>query len=431
MRSQIGDHRLFFHRFVPFRVVEEVEPEFDEETGTYTYADFTGDSKATIVFAPAKTVTFEDNGTEVDEQIVAQGGDANDPYADSSRIIGEIGMHFIGWDKIFKNVQENITVYALYELNDYVLTFDENGGAGTMAPVAFKYGTAQNLPENAFTREGHTFTEWNTKADGSGDAYADKASVKNLTDEHDVTVKLYAQWDINRYTVTFMDSADDSKLGEETVDYGTAATAPSVPSSVIGWATEKNGKTEADLSKVTEDMNVWAIYRAAYTGAPSVVLEKKSKSYDVNEEIKFKAIGFWADSKTTDFVDGDERYVPTNWHHADPSGDFGGKTAPTADYSDSFKQTKAGDYTLKVEFAKSVYEDGTWVDDGTVTVETEYKVVAPSGGSSNGGSAEGPKTGDNNGALIALYVLQIAMLVALACFVFMNKAKRTADSKAE
>ena len=34
---------------------------------------------------------------------------------------------------------------------------------------------------NAFTRPGYTFTGWNTAADGSGDAYADKAAVTDLS----------------------------------------------------------------------------------------------------------------------------------------------------------------------------------------------------------------------------------------------------------
>lgn len=387
--------------------IDGEDVEFDVLGGEYD--GFTGDNVAVITFAPAMTVAFMDGETEVDNQTVAQGGDAKDPYADVSKIIGMIGKHFAGWDKIIKNIQQNLIVNALYEFNDYVLAFDANGGEGDMAPVAFKYDTAQEIPENTFTKEGYTFIGWNTAADLSGDSYDDKATVKNLTDEHNVTVTFYAQWLINTYSVSFMDSADDSLIEDVPVEYGESVTAPTV-SNVVGWATEKNGTTKADLSKVTGNMTVWAIYRDEYTGAPSVVFDKESKTFDIDEEIKFKAVGYWADSSTTDFLDGDERYVPTNWHHAEPSGDFGGKTAPTDTYSASFKQSAAGTYTLKVEFAKSVYQSGAWVDDGIVTVETEYKVVAPSAG-----DTDVPKTGDSSGNMILITNI---MLICVAGMYF-------------
>ena len=38
------------------------------------------------------------------------------------------------------------------------------------------------------------FRGWNTKTDGSGTSYADKASVKNLSSTNRDTVMLYAQW---------------------------------------------------------------------------------------------------------------------------------------------------------------------------------------------------------------------------------------------
>ena len=74
----------------------------------------------------------------------------------------------------------------------YGITFDANGGKGEMGRQEIVPGKAGQLNANAFTWSGHTFKEWNTKADGSGKAYADKAKV---TLKGDMT--LYAQWYIN------------------------------------------------------------------------------------------------------------------------------------------------------------------------------------------------------------------------------------------
>ena len=70
-----------------------------------------------------------------------------------------------------------------------LITFYANGGEGSMDEQTILLNTAAALTANAFTRSGYTFTGWNTKADGSGEAYADKAT---MTLDDDLT--LYAQW---------------------------------------------------------------------------------------------------------------------------------------------------------------------------------------------------------------------------------------------
>lgn len=80
------------------------------------------------------------------------------------------------------------------------VSFDANGGTGTMPDQSVKENTATALKANTFTREHYTFAGWNTKANGSGTSYADKANVTIAAD-----LKLYAQWaEDSKYTVTFM-----------------------------------------------------------------------------------------------------------------------------------------------------------------------------------------------------------------------------------
>ena len=72
------------------------------------------------------------------------------------------------------------------------VTFNPNGGEGTMAPMEVQPGTKINLTQNTFIYDGYTFTGWNTKADGTGTAYADEATVS-----FDADTTLYAQWTQN------------------------------------------------------------------------------------------------------------------------------------------------------------------------------------------------------------------------------------------
>ena len=68
----------------------------------------------------------------------------------------------------------------------HTVKFDANGGAGFMDDQTFT--TVAALRENRFTRTGYNFAGWNTKADGSGIAYSDKANYVGS----DIT--LFAQW---------------------------------------------------------------------------------------------------------------------------------------------------------------------------------------------------------------------------------------------
>ena len=69
------------------------------------------------------------------------------------------------------------------------VTFDANGGTGAMDALPVTVGETVKLTANAFTRDGYTFAGWNTKADGTGTAYADLAEVEVTED-----LTLYAQW---------------------------------------------------------------------------------------------------------------------------------------------------------------------------------------------------------------------------------------------
>ncbi len=89
----------------------------------------------------------------------------------------------------------DVTLYAQWSPITYYVIFNANEGTGSMQNQSFVYDTTQELRENQFTREGYTFTGWNTKADGSGDSYEDRAGVRNLAYIDQTIVFLYAQWE--------------------------------------------------------------------------------------------------------------------------------------------------------------------------------------------------------------------------------------------
>ncbi len=124
------------------------------------------------------------------------------------------GYLFKGWFKdakfkskityIKKGTTGNKTVYAKWSAISYKVVYNANSGKGSMkASSGLKYDKAFTLRTNTFTKKGYKFTGWNTKKDGTGKTYADKAKVKNLTAKNGATVTLYAQWKKIAYTITY------------------------------------------------------------------------------------------------------------------------------------------------------------------------------------------------------------------------------------
>jgi len=71
----------------------------------------------------------------------------------------------------------------------FTITFNANGGSGEIKAQSAESGNEITLTSNAFTREGYTFSGWNTAADGKGAPYDDKAKITLTAD-----ITLYAQW---------------------------------------------------------------------------------------------------------------------------------------------------------------------------------------------------------------------------------------------
>ena len=168
------------------------------------------------------TITFDTNGGSEIAPITQDYGTKITAPADPTRK----GYTFKGWDKEIPETMpaENITVKAQWEINQYTITFDTNGGS-EIAPITQDYGTEITAPDNP-TRKGYTFKGW------------DKEIPETMPAEN-ITVK--AQWEINQYTITF-DTNGGSEIAPITQDYGTKITAPADPTrkgyTFKGWDKE-------------------------------------------------------------------------------------------------------------------------------------------------------------------------------------------------
>ena len=182
------------------------------------------------------------------------------------------GYTFTGWkgktgDASYTDRQEvtnlsatdgdTVTLVAQWKANSYTVKFDSNGGSGTMAPQKMTYGTPTRLTKNAFSNTGHTFSGWRCGDRQNGQIYRDSEEVSNLVAENGGSTTMYAQWDTNDVSVTFVDGHTGKVIEKKTVKYGSGVSAPSKPKHEGYTATDWNG----DLTSIIADTTITLNYR--------------------------------------------------------------------------------------------------------------------------------------------------------------------------
>lgn len=303
------------------------------------------------------TVTFVDghNGKTIKQESVNYGGAATAP--DAPKHEGYTSTH---WDKRFDNVTSNITVTLEYIANEYVINFDGNGATGgNMQPLQMQYDKEKNLTANAFTREGYTWTGWNTKAGGNGTGYTDKQAVRNLTSENNGSVTLYAQWTPIAYRIQFDKNLTDAT--GETASMG------------MTFDVAKN-LTENGFTSPSSKFNCWNSKPdgsgQAYANGQSV----KNLTKAPNDVVTLYAQ--WnTNSYTVKFIDGHDGKTISA-----PSVKYGGNAIPptkpshegyTATTWDGNYQNVKHDETVTLQYRPNAYEIAFKPNGGTGSMSNQ------------------------------------------------------------
>lgn len=163
-------------------------------------------------------------------------------------------------------IDANTTLYAIWSLNTYTVSFNANGGSGAPANQTKNYGETLTLSDTVPTRSGYDFVEWNTASDGSGSSYMPGDSYIS-----NAALTLYAIWIKSTFTVTYDANghgtapAAQSKQTGDSVTIAAAITYTGL--TMTEWNTAADGTGTSydpgDTYSADADLALYAIWTVA------------------------------------------------------------------------------------------------------------------------------------------------------------------------
>ncbi len=226
---------------------------FDKWSSSYN--NVTDDLQITAIYIRLVTVKFVDyDNSIIDIQLIDYGSNAIQPNDPSRK-----NYSFIGWNTTFTNVVADLTVKAQY-IRQYTVTFVDYDGTVISTDIVNSGESA--LPPSNPVREGYTFTSWSQ-------------SYSNIVAD----TEIIAVYEINRYTVTFLD-IDNSVIASITnVAHGTIVTPPEISDMYFDWDKTKGyrftgWKDWIASQPIVGDVSIMAEYSEEIT-APIIAVETK------------------------------------------------------------------------------------------------------------------------------------------------------------
>ena len=191
--------------------------------------------------------------------------------------------------------KDTFNLYAHWNANTYTVKYNGNGNTGgTTNSSTHTYNIEKNLTPNGFSKTGYTFNSWNTKADGTGTRYKNKQAVVNLTSTNKDTINLYAQWILNRYTLTY-DSNGGTSCSSKVLNYNDNFDLSCSPTKTgytfNGWYTDKtNGTKVTTANRIQQNTTIYAhwtlnTYTLTYDSNGGTSCSSKVLNYNDNFDL--------------------------------------------------------------------------------------------------------------------------------------------------
>ena len=332
--------------------------------GATVFVDANGDNNLYAVWqVKTYTVTWvdwDDSEVRTDTE-VPYGTELEAPADPTREADAEYTYTFAGWTPEIKTVTGDATYKATYtkEANTYTLTYDLDGGEwenDTTYTYTKKYKEEVEVKADP-TKEGYTFAGWTS----------DEVKVVNgkfTMPAKDVTLK--AKWNVNKYTIKWV-NWDDSEVRTDTeVPYGTELEVPEDPTRA---ADAEYTYTFAGWTPKIETVTGDATYKATYT--------KEANTYTLTYDLDG---GEWENDTTYTYP---KKYNEEVEVKADPTKEgytFVGWMSAEVEVVNGKFMMPAKDVTLKAKWEANIYKvtydlnGGEWTE-ATNEFPYEYKAT--------------------------------------------------------
>lgn len=157
----------------------------------------------------------------------------------------------------------NVTLYAVWKIITYTISYDANGGSGAPKDQTKSWGVALNSSATKPTRQGYTFQGWATSSSGNVQYQPNASYTANAN------VTLYAIWKIITYTITYNANGGYDAPSSHTKEYGKSislsTTVPKkINSEFLGWSTSAQGSVEyasGSIYNSNANLSLFAVWR--------------------------------------------------------------------------------------------------------------------------------------------------------------------------
>lgn len=178
------------------------------------------------------------------------------------------GEHYLPEEQ-FSMPFSNVTLYAVWDIPSSVTYESNHATSGTVPIDGNEYLLREEVTALGNTgnleRTGYSFSGWNTASDGGGNRY----TAGQTFDMPFSDVTLYAEWEINTYTVNFNTDGGSDVLSQE-IDHGAMVDKPDTPTKQDyffgGWFKEPELENpwNFDTETITEDITLYAKWDSIY-----------------------------------------------------------------------------------------------------------------------------------------------------------------------
>lgn len=211
---------------------------------------------------------------------------------------------------------------------EYIIGYSGNGSTDVPDSQTKYYSSPLTISSYRPQRTGYTFVGWNTKSDGSGTSYNPGA-----TYTENKSVKLYAQWIANSYTVSFYSNGElySSKPVVYDSVYGTLPVPTRSGYIFNGWFTKSSGGTkitDSTIVSITANQTLYAHWTEIKLSSIKIKTVPAIVNYYVGDNLNTSGLAL-----TAEYSDGTTKTITSGYTCTPAKLTTAGTQTITVDYN--------------------------------------------------------------------------------------------------